>query len=76
LHAKRLIKHFGKFDEDLNFTPDSIQKIIHMVTMGCEPNIHMELLNTIIQEFLQSKPKNDGASCNFSIFALIEVCGD
>jgi hypothetical protein len=52
LHAKRLIKHFGRFDENLNFTPNAIQIIINIVTLGYGPNIHMELLNTFLQKFL------------------------
>jgi hypothetical protein len=51
LHAKCLIKHFGRFNENLNFTLDSIQIIINIVTLGCGPNIHMELLNTFLQIF-------------------------
>jgi hypothetical protein len=51
LHAKHLIKHFGRFNENPNFTLDSIQIIINIVTLGCGPNIHMELLNTFLQIF-------------------------
>jgi len=44
--------------------------------LGCGPNINMELLNTFLQEFLESKLENDGARCNFSISTFIEVGGD
>jgi hypothetical protein len=76
LHAKCLIKHFGRFDENLNFTPNSIQKIINIMMLGCGPNINMEVLNTFLQKFLQSKLENDGARCNFSISTFIEAGGD
>ncbi len=50
LHAKLLIKHFGRFDQDIyaKFHPN----ILDIVTMGYGPNIHMELHYTFIQEFV------------------------
>jgi hypothetical protein len=51
LHVKFLIKYFRMIDENLCFMPDLIQIIIDIVTLGCEPSIHMELRNTSIQEF-------------------------
>jgi hypothetical protein len=52
LHAKCLIKHFKRFDEDLSFMLNLIQIIINIMTLGYGPNIHMELLNTFLHEFL------------------------
>jgi hypothetical protein len=42
-HAKLLIKHSGSMYRDLCFVPDFIQIIINIVTLGCKPNIHLEL---------------------------------
>jgi hypothetical protein len=38
--------------------------------LGCGPNIYIELCNTFFQEFLQSKPENEGARWSFAIFSL------
>jgi hypothetical protein len=38
--------------------------------LGCRPNIDLELCKTFLQEFLQSRTKNDRAR------TFIEVCGD
>jgi hypothetical protein len=48
LHAKLLIKHFKKIDEDLCFMPYLIQIIINIVTLGCGSNIYMELQYTYL----------------------------
>jgi hypothetical protein len=42
-HAKLLIKHSLGIDEDFCFMPNLIEIIINTVTLGYEPNIHMEL---------------------------------
>lgn len=77
LHAKRLIKHSRGINRDLMcFTLDPIQIIIDIVTLGCGPNIYMEVHNTFFQEFLQSKLKIEGAEWSFAISALIKMCGD
>jgi hypothetical protein len=52
LHVKLLVKYFGTINEILSFMLDLIQIIIDIVTLGCKPNIHMELCNTSIQEFI------------------------
>jgi len=43
LHAKFLIKHSWRINEDFSFMPDLIQIIINVVKLGYEPNIQMEL---------------------------------
>jgi hypothetical protein len=70
LHAKLLIKHFGSMYRDLCFATDLIQIIIDIVTLGCKPNIDLELRKTFFQEFFQSMTKNDSAR------TLIKTCGD
>jgi DNA polymerase sigma len=69
-HAKKLIKHFGSMYRDLYFTIDLIQIIINIVTLGCKPDINLELHKTFFQEFFQSMTANDSAR------TLIEACGD
>ncbi len=69
-HAKLLIKHFESMYGDLSFVLDVIHVIIYIVTLGCRPNIDLELWKTFFQEFLQSMMENE------SVRTLIEVCGD
>ncbi len=52
LHAKLLIKHSGGIDEDFYFIPNLIEIIIDIVMLVYEPNIHMELQYTFLQDFL------------------------
>jgi hypothetical protein len=52
LHVELLIKYFRMIHEFIFFMPNLIQIIIDIVTLGCELNIHMELPNTSIQEFI------------------------
>jgi len=77
LHVKCLIKHSRGINRDLMcFAPDVIQIIINIVMLGYRPNIYMELCNKFFQQFLQSKPENEGARWSFVISALIKMCGD
>ncbi len=69
-HAKLLIKDFGNMYRDLCFAIYLIQIIIDVVTLGCKPNINLELCNRFLQEFFQFRMENDGAK------TFIDTCGD
>jgi len=56
--------------KDFCFVLDLIQIIINIVTLGCIPNIHLELNKAFFQEFLQSRTKNNDER------TFIETCYD
>jgi hypothetical protein len=69
-HAKLLIKHFGNMYKDFCFALYLIQIIIDIVMLGYRPNTYLEFHKTFLQEFFQSKKKND------DVRTLIKVCDD
>jgi hypothetical protein len=45
-HARLLIQHSGSMYREKKFAPNLIQIIIDIVTLGCRPNIDLELHKT------------------------------